>query len=571
MGFTKRTSDSNKTTGNTILIALIFCFALILRVFLLGKFPPSLNRDEAALGWNAYSILKTGKDEWGKFLPLSFKSFGDYKMPLYIYLCVPSIAIFGLNEFAVRFPSALFGSLTVLLVYFLVKKLFSRKISSLQDQKYLTILERLNQDESGRLHLPIIVMLLLAINPWHLHYSRVAFEANVCLFLVVAGITFFLYAFKKPWLFSLSTLFFVFSLYAYSSVFVFLPPLFLITLFLYRNEFKLKENILPLMLAAIIFILGSTQAAFSVNEVSLAKKAITVFSDPGLIDNFNHQRTALFLESPILARVWLNKPFYFLRIVLRNYLTTFSPNFLFLTGGRHPWHIIPGFGNFYKIDAVFFVLGILSWFKLRGKGKWLLAVWFFLAPLASAITIDAPHSTRSLPLVVPMIILISLGINQVTVWLKTRKKKLIFYSLLCTLYSVLFCYWLYAYYYEYPRKLPIFLMSGLKEALLFTYTKDSQKKIIMDEAPASPYIYALFYLKINPEEFWQTVKHYGPGVDGIDNVYSFGRFQFFYQLPEERQKAFYILRTDNLRRDETKINKKFFDPSGKTTFVVQDE
>lgn len=109
-------------------LILIFILALCLRLFWLGRFPVSLNRDEAAIGWNAYSILKTGKDEWGEFLSLSFKSFGDYKMPLYIYFTVPFVALFGFSEFSVRFPSAFFGSLTVLLVYFLVKELFKPPI-----------------------------------------------------------------------------------------------------------------------------------------------------------------------------------------------------------------------------------------------------------------------------------------------------------------------------------------------------------------------------------------------------------------------------------------------------------
>ena len=102
-------------------IALIFIFALalFLRIYKLGSCPVGFLWDEAALGYNGYSILKTGRDEYGKFLPIIFKSFGDYKPGLYVYLTVPSIAIFGLTEFSTRLPAAIFGSLTVLLIYFL--------------------------------------------------------------------------------------------------------------------------------------------------------------------------------------------------------------------------------------------------------------------------------------------------------------------------------------------------------------------------------------------------------------------------------------------------------------------
>src|SRR3989344_6701054 len=94
-------------------LTLIIVLAAILRFWHVTQTPPALYWDEVSLGYNAYSILKTARDEHGKFLPLTnFGAFGDYKPPAYIYATVPSIAVFGLNEFAVRFPSALFGTLT---------------------------------------------------------------------------------------------------------------------------------------------------------------------------------------------------------------------------------------------------------------------------------------------------------------------------------------------------------------------------------------------------------------------------------------------------------------------------
>src|SRR3989344_3324808 len=93
---------------------LIIILAAFLSFYQLGKNPRSLNWDEASNAYNAYSILKTGHDEYGKFLPRTFKSFGDYNLALSVYPLVPSIGLFSLNEFAIRFPSALFGVLTVL-------------------------------------------------------------------------------------------------------------------------------------------------------------------------------------------------------------------------------------------------------------------------------------------------------------------------------------------------------------------------------------------------------------------------------------------------------------------------
>src|SRR5438874_1717900 len=102
-----------------ILILIVF-LASILRFWNLGSVPPSLEWDEAALGYNAYSLLHTGRDEYGTLLPLNLKSFGDYKPAVYAYLDVPFVAIFGLNEFAVRLPSALAGIGLVIVIYFLM-------------------------------------------------------------------------------------------------------------------------------------------------------------------------------------------------------------------------------------------------------------------------------------------------------------------------------------------------------------------------------------------------------------------------------------------------------------------
>src|SRR3989344_3591978 len=112
---------------NRWLLVVILVLAAVLRLWQLGEYPIHLTNDEAAIGYNAYSILKTGRDEHGELLPIVFKSFGDWKPGLYIYTTVPSVFLFGLTEFAVRLPSALAGILAVYLVYLLTSKLFNKK------------------------------------------------------------------------------------------------------------------------------------------------------------------------------------------------------------------------------------------------------------------------------------------------------------------------------------------------------------------------------------------------------------------------------------------------------------
>src|SRR3989339_1172095 len=109
---------------NKWLLPLILGLAFLLRIIALDSYPVGFTPDEASFGYDAYSLLKTGKDQWGNSFPLVLKSFGDYKAPVYAYLTMPSVAIFGLTKFAVRLPNALLGSLAVYVVYLLINKLF---------------------------------------------------------------------------------------------------------------------------------------------------------------------------------------------------------------------------------------------------------------------------------------------------------------------------------------------------------------------------------------------------------------------------------------------------------------
>ncbi|MEK7119214.1 MAG: glycosyltransferase family 39 protein, partial [Patescibacteria group bacterium] len=150
----------------TVLLFIIFILGSFLRFYTLGEVPVGLHRDEAFLGYNAYSLLKTGKDMNGIALPLHLKSF-LYSPAGYSYASIPFIAAFGLNAFSVRFASALFGTLTILLTYFLVRELFkSSRLTS---------------------YISLLTSLLLAVSPWHLNLSRTATENTLAVFFITLG------------------------------------------------------------------------------------------------------------------------------------------------------------------------------------------------------------------------------------------------------------------------------------------------------------------------------------------------------------------------------------------------
>ena len=217
---------------NKIILLFIILLAIVLRVYKLSKVPPSLYWDEASLGYNAYSILLTARDEYGKFLPLTnFAAFGDYKPPGYIYAAVPSVAIFGLNEFAIRFPSALFGTLTVLLIYLISKRLFESEIISQ------------------------IAALFLAISPWHLQFSRGAFEANLGLFFSTLGIFLFLkFAQDKAFYLFISLLSFLAAMYTFTGQRLFVPFILLVLVLQFKKQIFTNLRLVTVTTVVAIFL-----------------------------------------------------------------------------------------------------------------------------------------------------------------------------------------------------------------------------------------------------------------------------------------------------------------------------
>jgi len=147
-----------------ILFCIIIFLSVFLRVYKLDQVPPSLNWDEIDAGYNAYTIANWARDEWGKFLPLTFTSFGDDKHPVHIYLTAPIVKLFGLSDFTTRLPGAIIGVLSVIVIFYLARILFKSELVAL------------------------FSALFLAVSPYHLHFSRglweINFAAEHCLVLI---------------------------------------------------------------------------------------------------------------------------------------------------------------------------------------------------------------------------------------------------------------------------------------------------------------------------------------------------------------------------------------------------
>lgn len=464
-----------------VLLFLICLLGFFLRIWQINQTPSSLNWDEVSHGYNAYSILETGKDEWGARWPTIFRAYGDYKLPIYIYLTAASEAVFGLNEFAVRFPSVIAGVLSVLFTYLLVKKLFKNDLVAMLSSFFL------------------------AISPWHIFLSRPAFEANLASFLVISGIYLFLVGLEKEWFLPFSILFLGLSVHSYNSARIFVPLILVVLSFLYYSavikwvQKRRKELVIVVILLLIFFV--PLLISFISPEGQARFKWVTII-DQGTINRINEARSASTLPGPITELIH-NKATYFVAIFTQNYLSNFSPVYLFFKGGSNFQYNIPGKGIIYPIQAPFILLGLYWVFKnLQKKESKLILLWWLLAIIPAAATRDNPHVLRTiLVLPVPQI-LTAVGIRQGWQWVKVRWIRWAG-TIVYVVALVIFVWSFLANYFgSYRRNYSWAWQYGYKEVannIQLHYNK--YERIFMTKKYGEPHEFLLFYLKWDPEKY----------------------------------------------------------------------
>ena len=328
-----------------ISLAGIIILAGVVRIYDIGANPPGFFADEAAYGYNAYTILHTGQDEFGKTLPFFFESFGEYKLPVYVYSIVPFVAAMGLSEVAVRLTSALYGVLTVVAVYFLVQALF------------------------GRRPLSLTAALFLATQPWHTFYSRTGLgEITVHAFFLTLALYVFILGTTRPRFLLFSALLFAVALYSYRGAWVITPPLLLVLVALYHRELLRHWR-------------------FSIGGIAiLAVACVPILLLLLNVDERAQDRSIFTLDLGVMGTI---------EQVARHYVTYFKPSFLFDgTGEQNLRHAIPGVGWIYTWQAVFLACGVLALAWRPTRPKLLVLSLVFLFPLAGAITVESPSSAN---------------------------------------------------------------------------------------------------------------------------------------------------------------------------------
>ncbi|MBI2600852.1 glycosyltransferase family 39 protein [Candidatus Daviesbacteria bacterium] len=459
-----------------IVLVLILSLFLVTRFYRIAEVPTSLYWDEASIGYNAYSILTTGKDEWGQVLPVHFRAFGEYKLPIYIYTDVAFVKLFGLNELAVRLPSVLYTFFSVILIYLLTFQLTGRKLAS------------------------VLSAFLFSISPWMFIFSRTGYEAVAGLTFYLLGIYLYLRS-KSATFFILSGLAFAMSLFSYNSFRIIIPLTILVLLVKdfkksnIRDFIKTRLLLVPVLIAVYVPILRF----YTIGDGLVRFRSVGIFEEGISLASF--------------------------KLFFLNYLSHFNPVFLFLQGDGNLRSQQFGFGQLFPVDLPFILVGIWYILKSNIRNYFLIIALLAIAPIPASLTKESPHALRSIAMSPFLSIFSAIGIYYLVTIVKKFRK--VFLALVVLINLAFFGIYFYSFLQIYPTKSANDWQYPYKK--LFVEKSEEFKKyndVYISNYLAQPYIFYLFYTKYNAEKFLKTSERNIPQEWGFSSVSKIDNLHF---------------------------------------------
>lgn len=530
----------------------IFLLGTALRFYRLGSVPNGMYQDETAIGYNAYSILQTGKDEYGKPYPLYFKSFGDYKLPVYVYSTAASISMFGMTPFAVRFPSALFGSLTIIMLYFLVRRLTKDDVLSMTGAA------------------------ILAVNPWHLHYSRATFEVVPGLFFFLLGTwCIALSSERRRGFFLAGTLSFLIAFYTYNLTRLLSPLLYIIVLVYFHRKHTLPERReLITTLAAGVIMLFPFFRTFLSKEGVASSAGTLIFTSAAVQAPLIELRSYL-VDYPVIGKLFFSAPLLTFWQYVANIYSYFSADFFFIRGSSHGNHGIGNTGQFYIFELPLMITGITVFMRERRKPLSLLAGWLSAVIMVAALTREAPHATRSFFLLFPAVILVAKGVQFLMERLKSVQGSLktVFTVIISLMVIANIGYFMASYFIRFPIAYAKSWRTA--DADLSAYLRENEKyyeRIVFDDSAGFIYTSLLFYNAFPPSEFQETVKRMPDDSEGFSKVLSFGKYEIKNVSDADfRRPRTLIITTPDRKPGFARPLETFYYPKKPVVFAVKQE
>lgn len=485
------------------LVITLVVVTIILRFWDLDKYPMGINADEASLGYNAWSLLKTGKDEHGVSWPLVFRSFDDYKPPFYVYITIPFVATMGLNVVSVRMASAILGTLSVLFLG--------------------AIIYNLSEDKEEGYWFGLLSAFALSVMPWHLHFSRGGWEVNSATGLALMGWYFWT---KRghgiKWI--IGAAFLSLSLYTYHSARITVPLISLLVLYVsYRDIIKSTQikYFVSCCVVGLVICLPLVKQMTS-SEGKSRFEGVSIFADSGPLWEaleLRREHESQNLYSRLLHSKYVT---YSLRFY-ENYMSHFSSNFLFIEGDEIARSKTPGVGQVYMWWSVLIFIGFISIFKTKGKNKWLWLALLLIAPIPASLTFQSPHALRAQMMTLPLAVFAGMGVLVLS---RARIRPFIV-TLIIALQIGAVVRYVHQYTKHYPYNLPFAWQYGFEE--IAKYVDENQvkyNKIIISDRYDQPYILMAFYMKYPPEIMQKELVMTPRDKFGFSTARSLGKMEF---------------------------------------------
>lgn len=491
----------NKKLKVYFLLTLIFVLAVFLRFYNLSFYPVGFHQDEASLGYNGYSLMLTGKDDNDQKFPLYIDMFGDNRPSGYHYLTIIPIKLFGLNEFATRFPGALFGSMIVFAIFFLVVAIF-------KDRK-----------------LGLISSFLVAVAPWNFVLSRASAEVMVSLFFILLGFGIFFHGLRNKKIIYLfvSAVLLIMSFFFYHTPRVFVPGIFLVFILMFFSTIKncSKNFKIATFLSFISIFFVAVFLVFGVSGGTGRYSQVNIFSsfETNFFQNQQIREDAIAGSNHIQSRFFHNKLTNTFLIFVSNYFDYFGLNFLFTTGGLPIWYSIPRVGHLYLLELPFILIGIYYLIKEKNTYSKIPLVWLLISPIVPAITMDdVPNVNRAVVMFPVLNIIAAVGFLS---FLKNFKFKMQATVVVGTLLLINALYFFHQYFYNAKTHKTWYRNNGFSEMMgEVNKNYDKYDVIVISKFQGGIYPLVLFYSKYNPETYQKE------GSPKNSDYKGFGKFFF---------------------------------------------
>lgn len=491
----KTVGDLWKQNKYEMAVAGVFFIGFLCRLLFIRTMPAGLNQDEASIGYEAYAVLKYGMDRNGISVPVHFIAWGSGQNALYAYLAMPFIAIMGLNEFSLRLPMALIGCLAIAAFYHLLKNITGKKET-------------------------LLGTLIFALAPWHIMKSRWALESNLFPDLILFFVTLFMIGLKKKnkkyyyGAFAILAL----STYSYGTSYFFVP-VFLAAVLVYvvvTKKADWKEFIGPCIMLAVLVL--PMMLFVMINTFDMEQIKIGFITIPRLYVSRHTEISSVFSAD-----------------FLNNFKGNMAHSLGILMKGEDglPWNSLSAYGICYQFSLLFFVIGIVESISKTEwlKSKYMMNIWGITAFLMTGI-VD-PNINRLNAAWIPMIYFVAVGAMACV-----RHSKVILGTVVAA-YLAGFLLFQNEYRTDFQENIGVYFFESFGDAIKLADEKNTNIVYVTNEVN-QPYIFTLFYDKISPKEYRETVT-FASQYSAFEQISSYGKYCFYIPETIDDPNAAYIM------------------------------